>query len=91
MEALNALDVSNLVLVYDDDTPVPLGACPSSGTSKDPLEIKGFISGNSYNISVFHHGNDVLLLESPSPMLGERAVFSMIAVLLHELESIMVC
>jgi hypothetical protein len=91
MEALNALDASTLVLVYNDDTAVPLGASPSSGTSKNPLEIKGFKSGDSYNVSVFYHGNDVLLLKSRSPVLGERAIFSMIAVLLHELESIMVC
>ena len=91
MEALNALDASNIVLVYDSDTPVPcLGACPSSSTSKDPLEIQGFKSSNSYNVSVFYHGNNVLLIESPTPMLGKTAIFATIAILLHELEYIIV-
>ena len=85
------LDASNLILVYDSDTRVPcLGTYPSSSTGKDPLEIQRFKSSNSYNVSVFYHGNNVLLIESPTPVLGRTAIFATIAILLHELEYIMV-
>ena len=93
IEALSALDATNLVLVYESGGSVScLGGCPSSSSStledRCPVEIRGFKSCDNppqYRI-LLSYRCCALFADSESPMSGEEAIRKVISAMVHQLE-----